>query len=580
MPFKKEHAARIKSPSGFSDFRRVPNLDDGVDAIVGIKDGKSTIQSIRFDKTKFSETQAKKWLEKNRYVAIKFEPAISGQGDFKMPYHDDKEKDKDMEKKEKEMEIPNPTSPDKMEKEKYAMDDLYTDREEAEKAAPAMGLEGAHTHEHRIDGKNVEFFMPGKNHEEYLKAKAEMEAKDNEDKDKDKEKDMMDKDKEEKMEDEDKDKKMEDEKKMEDKDEDEDEKKMSKGDDCDCEEEKEICDDSCEEDSKEHSIKQSYNLDGIEIFSTGVWNGDKYTKKDLQAMVNNFSKTGFEPPIKLGHNEEQPEMKDGEPALGYIDKIYMVGTKLLADFKEIPQVLYDAMKRGNYKRVSSEIYWNYKNNGSVLDRVLKAVAILGSEIPAVSNLEAIQGLYSKEVGEGQVKQYYSEKESELMEQDISKEYQQLQEKVKSLEEANKKAYSELEEINKAQKEKRISDFVSEQKESGRVLPNFEKELNALLSSATDTKVYSYSKGEETIELSQIDLVEKIFSSMPKLIEFGEISDEGEFVVDRQPYEIAGDEVDRRANLYITKGKAKNYSEALELVFKEDEQLKKEYYETR
>ena len=90
MPFKKEHAARIKSPSGFSDFRRVPNLDDGVDAIVGIKDGKSTIQSIRFDKTKFSETQAKKWLEKNRYVAIKFEPAISGQGDYKMPYHDDK----------------------------------------------------------------------------------------------------------------------------------------------------------------------------------------------------------------------------------------------------------------------------------------------------------------------------------------------------------------------------------------------------------------------------------------------------------------------------------------------------------
>ncbi|HAI44101.1 MAG TPA: hypothetical protein DCM40_41375, partial [Maribacter sp.] len=68
--------------------------------------------------------------------------------------------------------------------------------------------------------------------------------------------------------------------------------------------------------------------------------------------------------------------------------------KLLADFKEIPQVLYDAMKRGNYKRVSSEIYWNYTNNGSVLDRVLKAVAILGTEIPAVTNLEAIENLYA------------------------------------------------------------------------------------------------------------------------------------------------------------------------------------------
>ena len=211
---------------------------------------------------------------------------------------------------------------------------------------------------------------------------------------------------------------------------------------------------------------------------------------------------------------------------------------------------------------------------------MKAVAILGTEIPAVTNLEAIEGLYSKESGEGQVKQYYSEKESELMENDITKEYQELEAKVKSLEEANKKAYSELEEINKAQKEQRISNFVSEQKENGRVLPSFEEDLCALLNSSTDSKVYSYKKGEETVELSQMDLVEKIFSSMPKLIEFNEISEDGEFVVDRQPYEKAGDEVDRRAHVYMTKGKAKSYAEALEIVFKEDEQLKKEYYETR
>ena len=604
MPFKTEHAARIKSPSGFSDFRRVPNLDDGVDAIVGIKDGKSTIQSIRFDKTKFSETQAKKWLEKNRYEAIKFEPAISGQGDFKMPYHDDKEKD--MEKdKDKDMQIHNPDSPDKMEEE-YAMEDLYRSEEEAVKAAEALGLEGSHSHKHVIDGEEVTFYMPGNSHDEYMKAKAEQE-KDNEKEEKenekeeekeneahkdDKEKGMGAHDKEEEKDNEahkdDKKKDMgshkDDEKKdmgsHEEDEEDEKKKKMAKGEDCDCSEQKEVCDDSCKEDAKNHAIEQSYNLSGVEIFSTGVWNGDRYTKKDLNAMVSNFEKTGFEPPIKLGHNEEQPEMKDGEPALGYIDRIYTAGTKLLADFKEIPQVLYDAMKRGNYKRVSSEIYWNYKNNGSVLDRVLKAVAILGTEIPAVTNLEAIEGLYSKESGEGQVKQYYSEKESELMENDITKEYQELEAKVKSLEEANKKAYSELEEINKAQKEQRISNFVSEQKENGRVLPSFEEDLCALLKSSTDSKVYSYKKGEETVELSQMDLVEKIFSSMPKLIEFNEISEDGEFVVDRQPYEKAGDEVDRRAHVYMTKGKAKSYAEALEIVFKEDEQLKKEYYETR
>jgi hypothetical protein len=357
-----------------------------------------------------------------------------------------------------------------------------------------------------------------------------------------------------------------------DEDDDKKEKKMSKGEDCDCDENKEICDDSCEPSDivANHSIEQTFNLNGVEIFSTGVWNGDKYTKKDLEAMVSNFDKTGFQPPLKLGHNEDQPEMKDGDPALGYVDKIYTAGTKLLADFHELPQKVYDAMKRGNYKRVSSEIYWNYKNNGSVLDRVLKAVALLGSEIPAVTNLEAIEGLYSKDNGSGEVKKHYTEKESELMEKDFSQENQELKEKLQ-------KAYDELEKSRSEKKEAAVAKFISDQKEAGRVLPIFEKELHALLMSATDSKVYSYTVEENTVELSQSELVEKVFSSMPKLIEFAEISEDGEFVIDRQPYDHAGDEVDRRAGLYIKKGKAKNYSEALDLVFKEDEQLKEEYY---
>ncbi|BCV05252.1 MAG: hypothetical protein CM15mV101_410 [uncultured marine virus] len=66
-------------------------------------------------------------------------------------------------------------------------------------------------------------------------------------------------------------------------------------------------------------------------------------------MVENFDDVGFEPPIKLGHNEKQPELQDGQPALGYISKIYKVGSKLVADFKELPQKVYDAIKRGNYK---------------------------------------------------------------------------------------------------------------------------------------------------------------------------------------------------------------------------------------
>ena len=54
-----------------------------------------------------------------------------------------------------------------------------------------------------------------------------------------------------------------------------------------------------------------------EIFSVGTWNGDKYTVADLQDMVANFNalKDEIKPPIKLGHNKEQP-MKDGMFSLG------------------------------------------------------------------------------------------------------------------------------------------------------------------------------------------------------------------------------------------------------------------------
>jgi hypothetical protein len=426
---------------------------------------------------------------------------------------------------------------DKEKTDEYATEDKYPTAEEAEKRAKAMGGKGHHTIE--VDGETL--YMPFPNHDAYLAAKKKLDA----------------------------------------------EKSMSRMETltdgtCDCDERKDSCD--CKEEVKENSVKQTFNIEGIEIFSTGVWNGDKYTMNDLEAMVSNFGKTGFQPPIKLGHNEEQPEMGDGEPSLGYVDKIYKTGSKLLADFKELPLKVYEAIKRGNYKRVSSEIYWNYKSNDQVLDRVLKAVALLGSEIPAVTNLEAIEGLYSQDIGDGTIKKHYQEKESELMMESTDgqgitfKEYQELQDKVKSLEEENTKAITELEESKKEQRASEITKFIKEHKESGQILPVFENELEILMHSATDEKVHSYTVEEKTIELSQLELVQKIVQSFPKLVEFNEISQDGDAVVDRQPYDHAGDEVDRRANLFIKKGKAKDYSEALTLVFNDDEKLKEEYLE--
>lgn len=143
------------------------------------------------------------------------------------------------------------------------------------------------------------------------------------------------------------------------------------------------------------------SISGLEIFSAGKWNGDEYTVGDLDQMVSAFSKVGFEPPIKAGHqdgqeNEKAAEKVFGAPALGYASRIYRAGSKLLADFSSVPKRFADLVKVGAYKRVSSEIYWNYKDEstGTTYPRVLKAVAFLGADIPALTNLKAIESLYA------------------------------------------------------------------------------------------------------------------------------------------------------------------------------------------
>ena len=67
MPLPNEHAARQHEPGDYTKFRRVNNGGAGVAFIYGIKNGKSEVQSVRFDKDKFTLEQAKKWLAEHKY---------------------------------------------------------------------------------------------------------------------------------------------------------------------------------------------------------------------------------------------------------------------------------------------------------------------------------------------------------------------------------------------------------------------------------------------------------------------------------------------------------------------------------
>ena len=144
-------------------------------------------------------------------------------------------------------------------------------------------------------------------------------------------------------------------------------------------------------------VKTFANLE-CEIFAIGKWNGDKYNALDLQEMVTNFDalKGTVKPPAKIGHSESQDLLKaEGLPAAGWVDKLKLVGNKVVATFRDVPKVIKDLIDKKAYKRVSAEIYPSYKDpvSGKTFKNVLRAVAFLGQDIPAVESLSDIVALY-------------------------------------------------------------------------------------------------------------------------------------------------------------------------------------------
>lgn len=150
-------------------------------------------------------------------------------------------------------------------------------------------------------------------------------------------------------------------------------------------------------------MPETFNIDGVEIFAAGTWNGDSYTTEDLDQIVSAFKETKdkLKPYLKLGHSDKQALLAEDElPAAGWISNIKRVGEKLLADFIGIPKKIYELIKNGGYKRISSELFINAKVAGKAYDKVLKAVALLGGATPAVHNLNDLLALYEMSGGFG------------------------------------------------------------------------------------------------------------------------------------------------------------------------------------
>lgn len=82
MPYPNEHTARQTDPGKYKKFARghPKGFPKGVDVIYGISaKGKSEIQSIRFDKKKWTSARAKAWLKAHKFKAGGFEAAAKAE---------------------------------------------------------------------------------------------------------------------------------------------------------------------------------------------------------------------------------------------------------------------------------------------------------------------------------------------------------------------------------------------------------------------------------------------------------------------------------------------------------------------
>ena len=97
-------------------------------------------------------------------------------------------------------------------------------------------------------------------------------------------------------------------------------------------------------------------------------------------------------PLKLGH--EGPDARNDPTtqfAMGWVNKVWRDGGKLLADM-DVPEKVFSLIRQGFLKFCSIELLKNVKASTRNIPWVLDAVALLGSDQPAVGVLKDLQAL--------------------------------------------------------------------------------------------------------------------------------------------------------------------------------------------
>lgn len=146
-----------------------------------------------------------------------------------------------------------------------------------------------------------------------------------------------------------------------------------------------------------HEPSGTWSMKHVEVFRSGVaLKAGKpltFTTDDVIDLVEAFAALGWQPPLKVGHNAEQP-LLDGLPAIGRVTALRAAEVKgldgatalgLFADLERVPGALHEAVRTGALYQRSIEFWRNVSrpDGKGTLPMALKAVALLGADLPAV-----------------------------------------------------------------------------------------------------------------------------------------------------------------------------------------------------
>lgn len=328
-------------------------------------------------------------------------------------------------------------------------------------------------------------------------------------------------------------------------------------------------------------------LSNREIFAAGKWNASTGPVSVDSAMLDrvvanyealNSKVPGFSIPIKLGHNK-----KVGEPAYGYAENVRREGNTLLADFVNVPPEIVDAIGNRRYNSVSVELWPKVDHGGQTYRDVLGAVALLGSEWPAVKGLKPV--FASEFAHEGAV--MLSQEEDDDMPNFTQEQVDQLVEV--SVEKAVKAAKDEftaqlevvtaerdtamaaLDAFREDDEKKQIAAIIEAAEKAGQITPANKDRVTAFAEALRTALPKGKGRSEMVAQFK--DFVE----ALPKKVDFTEKGgteqdragdDDVQATINRKVAEVRKD----RSDL--------SYKDALDMVFEQNPELKTRYAEER